>query len=298
MSEQNAPKTGGEENTAFVDRLLEWSSENFSDFPWRRHRSPYEILIAELLLKRTTATAAARAYEDFLDQFPSIQALASAEEQELVQALSGLGLQRQRAHSIKRLADWVLTSEAGSIPDDLERLSQVPGLGNYSASAILSFGFDIPAAILDANVERILSRVFSNTLPPRPSWSLLNGIAQQLLPKDRHKEYNFGLLDLGRLVCRYVDPKCKECPLNSTCDFYSRPSSATVRDESGQYNTEPANKLRSVRLDKGMSLQRLAEAASVSKLTIIRIESGKSSPRRETLVKLASALGVGLDRLT
>ena len=298
MSEQSGTNLSEPESAAFADRLLEWSSNNFCELPWRRHRSPYEILVAELLLKRTTATAVARVYEDFLAQFPTIQDLASAREQELVQALSGLGLQRQRARAMKHLADWILTSEAGSIPNDIERLLQVPGLGSYSASAILSFGFDIPAAILDANVERILFRMFSNRLTTRPSQLILNEIAQQLLPVDKHREYNFGLLDLGRLVCRYVHPKCGECPLSSTCDFYNSTSPVVIREEPGQYNAEPVNKLRSIRLDKGLSLQRLAEVASVSKLTIIRIESGRSSPRRETLVKLANALGVSLDQLT
>ena len=297
MSEQPDTNLSALANTAFADRILEWSSENLYDFPWRRHRSPYEILVAELLLKRTTATAAARVYEDFLTRFPSVQDVASASEQELVQALSGLGLQRQRTHAMKRLADWILTSEDGIIPNDIERLLQVPGLGSYSASAILSFGFNVPIAILDTNVERILSRVFSDSLPTRPSWSILNEAAQRLLPKDKHREYNFSLLDLGRIVCRYVDPKCGECPLNSTCNFYNSLSPAVIREEPGQYNAEPMNKLRSVRLDKGLSLQRLAEAAGVSKLTIIRTESGRSSPRRETLVKLADALGVSLEQL-
>ena len=298
MTEQNATKLDKAETLAFGDRLLEWSSENFFDFPWRRHRSPYEILVAELLLKRTTATAAARVYEEFLGRFPSLQEVSSAEEHELVEALSGLGLQHQRAHAMKRLANWLLTYEDGSIPSDIDRLLAVPGLGSYSASAILSFGFDVPIAILDVNVERILSRMFGNRLPDRPSWSILNEIAQELLPADQHREFNFGLLDLGRQVCRYVEPRCVECPLNSDCDFYNRPRPKSVRDTSGQYRTEPISKLRSVRIEKGLSLQRLAEAASVSKLTIIRIEAGRSSPKRETLLKLANALGIGLDQLT
>ena len=285
-------------NTVFADRILEWASRNLCDYPWRRQRSPYEILVAELLLKRTTATAAARVYEDFVTRFPSVADIASAEEEEVISALSTLGLQRQRARAMKGLANWILTNEGGCIPNELERLLAVPGLGSYSASAILSFGYDIPVAILDANVERILARVFMGTLPSRPSWTRLNAVAQSLLPRDKHREYNFGLLDLGRLVCRYVGPKCGECPLNSACDFYSHSSNATIREEPGRYSTEPVNRLRAIRLDKGLSLQQLAESAGVSKLTIIRIEAGRSSPRRETLVKLASALGVNPNQLT
>ena len=285
-------------NTEFADRILEWTSDNLCDYPWRRQRSAYEILVAEVLLKRTTATAVARVYEDFIIRFPSVADIASAAEEEVIKALSALGLQRQRAHAMKRLANWILTNEGGNIPNELERLLAVPGLGSYSASAILSFGYDIPVAILDANVERILARVFSDTLPLRPSWTLLNEFAQRLLPRYSHREYNFGLLDLGRLVCRYVDPKCGECPLNSDCDFYSHTNATTIRDEPGEYTVEPVNRLRAIRLNKGLSLQRLAESAGVSKLTIIRIEAGRSSPRRETLAKLASALSVHPDQLT
>ena len=278
--------------------FLNGPATTFGDYPWRRQRSPYEILVAEVLLKRTTATAAARVYEDFITRFPSVTDIASAEEEQVIEALSTLGLQRQRARAMKRLANWILTNEGGCIPNELERLLAVPGLGSYSASAILSFGHDTPVAILDANVERILARVFRGSLPPRPSWIRLNEVAQRLLPRDKHREYNFGLLDLGRLVCRYVDPKCGECPLNSACDFYSHSSNATIREEPGRYSTEPVNRLRAIRLDKGLSLQQLAESAGVSKLTIIRIEAGRSSPRRETLVKLASALGVNPNQLT
>ena len=200
--------------------MLNWADKNFSDFPWRQRRSPYEVLVAEVLLKRTTARAAARVYEDFLTTFPSLQKIVSASDEELVEALSSVGLQRQRAHSMKRLAAWILSKHDGCVPSGLEELLEVPGLGNYSASAILSFGFDIPAGVLDTNVERILIRVFGNTLPPRPSWTLLREVATHLLPKDSHRKYNYGLLDLGRLICRYTDPRCGECPLASVCTYH------------------------------------------------------------------------------
>ena len=107
------------------------------------------------------------------------------------------------------------------MPSDLEGLLEVPGLGAYSAAAILSFGYNTPIAILDANVERILVRVFGNELPPRPSKAVLNEVAQRLLPPDDHRDYNYGLLDLGRLVCRYANPKCDMCPLNTICDSWT-----------------------------------------------------------------------------
>ena len=272
--------------------MLKWADKNFSNFPWRQCRSPYEVLVAEVLLKRTTATAAARVYEDFLIRFPSLQDIASASDEELVGSLSSVGLQRQRTRSMKHLAAWLLSRHGGCIPSDLENLSEVPGLGSYSTTAILSFGYGVPAAVLDTNVERILIRVFGNTLPPRPSWALLRKVAQDLLPRDRHREYNYGLLDLGRLVCRYVNPKCGECPLASVCAYFVSSSGQGMHQVEEGYAPGSESRLRTIRIDRGLSLKRLAEIANVSKLTVIRIEAGRTSPRCETLGKLAQALGV------
>ena len=291
------PSWSYQKSSSFADCVLQWGGKNFSDFPWRTSWSSYEILVAELLLKRTTATAAARVYEGFLVKFPSLQDVASAPEGELVLALSGVGLQHQRAHAMKHLAEWLLSRHGGRIPRDLQGLLEVPGLGSYSATAILSFGYGVPIAILDANVERILSRVFGNTLPPRPSRTMLDEIAQMLLPKRGHREYNYGLLDLGRLVCRYVHPRCGECPLAPVCDYFVR-SSEEGTDKVEKDMEDPPSKLRAIRLDRGLSLKRLAEIANVSKLTVIRIEAGRTSPRRETLEKLGKALQVCPDELS
>ena len=278
--------------------MLQWGGQNFSDFPWRLSRSPYEILVAELLLKRTTATAAARAYEEFLVRFPSLQDVASAPDEDLVRALSSVGLQHQRARSMKHLAAWLLSRHDGDIPSDLEDLLEVPGLGDYSAAAILSFGYGVPAAVLDTNVERILLRTFGNTLPPRPSRTTLREVAQNLLPTEGHREYNYGLLDLGRLICRYAGPRCEECPLTSICDFYNRSNRKGTHQVGKEIMTALPSKLRAIRRDRGLSLKRLAEIAKVSKLTVIRIEAGRTSPRRETLEKLGKALQVCPDELS
>ena len=249
-------------------------------------------------MKRTTATAVNRVYDDFLFRFPRLQEIASASEEELVECLSGVGLQRQRARSLNRLAMWLLTTRDGDVPCDLASLLEVPGLGDYSAAAILSFGIGTPIAVLDANVERIITRVFRNSLPPRPSKALLNEVAQRLLPPDNHQKYNYGLLDLGRLVCRYADPKCGLCPLNSICDYWAKSSSESVGGESRYPSVDTESKLKIARRHRGLSLQRIAELAGVSKLTVIRIESGKTTPRKETLERLAKALQVEPDELT
>ena len=292
------PSWSYQESSSIAERVLEWGGENFSDFPWRSNPSPYEILVAELLLKRTTATAAVRVYEDFLNRFPSLQDIAAAPEEELVRALSSVGLQHQRARSMKRLAIWILSKRDGEIPSDLEDLLDVPGLGDYSATAILSFGYGVPVAVLDTNVERILVRVFRYTLPPRPTWATLRELAQFLLPREGHRAYNYGLLDLGRQICTYVDPRCGECPLTSECDFYNLLSGTRNQQIGEDTSAAYPSKLKTIRHDRGLSLKRLAEIANVSKLTVINIEAGRTFPRRRTLEKLAQALKVPPEKLS
>jgi A/G-specific adenine glycosylase len=282
----------------FQKAILRWVSVRLLDYPWRKPgQTPYEILIAELLLKRTTATAAARVYDDFLYRFPSLKAINDTAEEELAHVLSKVGLQRQRAKAIKDLAYHLCITKGGDIPCDLNQLLEVPGLGEYSARAILSFGFGIPMAVVDANVERILGRVFQRVLPHRSQQSALQELAGLLVPVKSHKKYNLGLLDLGALICRYVNPLCEECPLKSLCDYNNWSKWRLVKEEPGRYATDTGAKLRKVRKEKGIGLARLAQLSGVSKLTIINIEAKRTNPTLKTLAKLASALGVKPDAL-
>lgn len=288
-----------EKTGEFTHLTLNWTLSHLRDYPWREpSRTPYEVLVAEVLLKRTTATAAARVYDAFIHRFPSIQTINNASEEQLASALSKVGLQRQRAKAIKALARYLTEEQGSNIPSDLDHLLGIPGLGEYSARAVLSFGFGIPVAVVDANVERILSRVFQNVLPQRPPGRLLQELADSLLPRESHMKHNLGLLDLGALVCRYVDLLCLECPLGYICDYYEWNKARLINEEPGKYETAVGMKLRNVRKEKGIGLAKLAQLAKVSKLTIIRIESGKTSPRPETIAKLAAALGAPIDELT
>jgi A/G-specific adenine glycosylase len=279
--------------------ILDWSLTHLRAYPWREpERTPYEVLVAEVLLKRTTATAAARVYDSFIHQFPTNESITAATEEQLVSALSNVGLQRQRAKSLKALVRYLTEEQGGNIPSDLDHLLRIPGLGEYSARAVLSFGYGIPVAVVDANVERILGRIFQNVLPQRPPGRLFQELASSLLPSESHKKHNLGLLDLGALICRYIDPPCQECPLTSICDYYNENKARLIKEKPGRYETVVGTKLRNMRKEKRIGLAKLAQLAKVSKLTIIRIESGKTSPRPETIAKLAAALGAPVEELT
>lgn len=299
MSQVYYAPHGQRKRVAVQDLVLEWAVAHLREFPWRNEgQTSYQILVAEVLLKRTTATAAARVYENFVTRFDSLKSIADASLDDLAQALSSIGLQRQRARSFKALADHLIDLEAGEVPNTLPQLLRVPGIGEYSARAVMLFGYGIRTAILDANVERLLHRVFLADLGDRPTRRTLQGLADDLLPVTDYRDYNFALLDIGAIVCRYVAPRCHECPLIQVCDYYQQSSAGMIRELPGRYQTSTSANLRKLRIASGMSLQSLASAAKVTKATVIRIESGKSSPNDRTLARLATALGVEVSDLT
>ena len=210
----------GERKANIRRRLLRWAGKTHRCFPWREPGlSAYEILIAEVLLRRTTATAAAKVYGAFLKRFPSFTALRSASAKDLEKVLASVGLQKQRAKAIKEMAAFTLEHWEGRLPEDYESLVSIPHVGPYAASAVRSFAFGQRAAIVDSNVERIFSRLFHDLLPERPKLTVMQAVADELLPLKRHKDFNLGLLDLGALVCRYQNPACGECPLAKVCDY-------------------------------------------------------------------------------
>ena len=263
-------------------RLLAWGRANYRDFGWRRPPlTPYRILIAEILLKRTTARAVAGSYEQFLSRYPTPSSLRTATVSDLASMLAPLGLSSQRARAIRSMVGHLLQGEDGDLPDSLEGLIGVPGLGDYSARAVLSFGWNRAAAVVDANVARIISRVFQRSRSLRSSPRAMQAAADALLPKE-HREFNFSMLDLGALVCRYARPACEVCPLDSLCDYNAR----------RQPSKAPRSRLRDLRQARGLSLVKLAQAAGVAKMTIVNAEAGRTKPTARTLSRLASALRV------
>ena len=276
--------------TRFNENLLKWSSENFRTYPWREDQSgPYHVLIAEILLKRTTATAALRVYQLFLDRFPNFEALSLATEDQLTQVLAPIGLNRQRASSVVGMTRWICDQCSGVIPDSLEELLKIPGLGPYSARAILSFGFGIRTSIVDGNVARIINRFFHKTFKAEQTWLECRDIAELLLPEINHKKFNYALIDLGGTVCRPSSPKCDRCPLSSECEYVAIPGKSSA--------SRTQTVLRSTRISHGLSLVGLAKLAGLSKQTIMNAESARTRPTHRTLLALGTALGVPHENL-
>ena len=199
--------------------VISWASSNMRNFPWRKERDPYKTLVTEILLRRTTASAVFRIYEKFFARYSTIDRLANAEEEELKALLSTIGYHVQRAKILKEISTFLVQKYGGEIPRTLEELLKIPHVGPYISRAILSFCYGVPAAVVDSNVERIIRRMFSNHLTEKAPLKLIQKIADTLVPKREHTIYNFGLLDLGALVCRYGSPSCIKCPLRHSCDY-------------------------------------------------------------------------------
>ncbi len=260
-------------------------------FPWRAPgRTAYEVLMAEVLLKRTSATAVDRAYRPFLSRLPTIFDVLQISDRELEEIIAPLGLSQQRTKGLKGLSRYIIGHEHGVVPCELDRLLKVPDVGSYSARAVLSFACGIPAAVVDSNVERIYLRIFNNSRPARVTKKIFQDIADYYLPIKRHREYNFGLLDLGSLVCRPVAPKCAECPLKKICDYHVFKAGLAITGAKD-------SKLRSIRKSKNISLVGLSKCSGVSKRTIISIELGRTRPQATTLNKLALALNADVEDL-
>jgi len=198
-------------------RVIDWEKRNWVPYPWRIDRTPYKVLIAELLLKRTTRQAVAREFPKFIEKFPDIHTIYKAHIEEVEEAFKHLGLYKQRAKQLKQLAEIIIKRYRGRIPDRWEDLVKLPGIGVYLAGAILSFGYGKKAPVLDSNVIRLLTRLTG--IKVKRSEDYLK-ILWKFVPDKEHDYFNYGLIDLGAIICHYKQPKCTSCPLKDFCVYY------------------------------------------------------------------------------
>lgn len=198
-------------------KLLLWFTHNARDLPWRRRTDPYAQWVAEIMLQQTQVVTVIPYYERFMRRFVDVASLARASDDELLSHWQGLGYYR-RAENLRRAARQI-TANGGVVPDSVNALETLPGIGRYTAGAIASIAFGRRAAAVDGNVTRVLSRLFHITddvTSPGASrriWSL----AECLLPTRRCGDFNQALMELGALVCVSGAPRCHVCPLRSVC---------------------------------------------------------------------------------
>ncbi len=200
--------------------LLSWYAEAGRDLPWRRNRDPYAIWISEIMLQQTQVKTVIPYYERWLDALPTVQDLAAADLQTVLKLWQGLGYYA-RARNLHRCAQELVGRYGGQFPRDPRAVLALPGIGRTTAGGILSAAFDLPLAILDGNVKRVLARLLALRLPPSKALNRLWQASEQLLDSDNPRDFNQALMDLGATVCTPRDPACLLCPWRSHCAAYN-----------------------------------------------------------------------------
>ena len=202
--------------SAVRNSLVEWFSVNGRDFPWRSTTDPYHVLIAEMLLRRTTATAVSRIYPDFMKRFEQPEQLAKANVRTIASMIRGLGLQNVRAQHLKKTALCIIKEYNGSIPQAVEKLKILPGVGEYVASAVLNFAYHIPMPLVDGNTVHLMSRVFRLTFTGSNDTKARDFVESFNLGP-QYRAFYWGVIDLVALVCLRKSPRCNICPLQDVC---------------------------------------------------------------------------------
>ncbi len=198
--------------------LIAWYDRGHRDLPWRRDGDPYRILVSETMLVQTTVAAVVPFFARFLERFPTVEALARADEADVLKAWEGLGYYR-RARQLHSAAKAIVNDHRGRVPDDPEALRSLPGVGRYIAGAVLSFAFDRPAPIVEANTQRVLARLLAieDDIARSSSQKTLWDAAERLVSGPRPGDFNQAIMELGATVCTPKEPMCLICPVASAC---------------------------------------------------------------------------------
>jgi A/G-specific adenine glycosylase len=204
-------------------RLLAWFRAHRRELPWRASRDSYRVWVAEIMLQQTRIAAVIPYYDRFLRRFPDVRALARARQSEVLKFWSGLGYY-SRARNLHAAAKTIVAQHNGEFPRDLKAALSLPGIGHYTAAAVLSIAYDEPLAVLDGNVARVLARlgaVRGDLRTPR-TWTSLLKTADQLLARTSPSDWNQSLMELGETICTPQSPQCGACPINRWCDAHAQ----------------------------------------------------------------------------
>jgi len=199
-------------------RLQAWYADNHRNLPWRQTPEPYSIWVSEVMLQQTQVKTVIAYHDRFLKRFPTINSLACADQQDVLKLWEGLGYY-SRARNFHKAAIQVNSRHSGQIPADWNAFRQLPGVGDYIASAVLSIAFNQPFAVVDGNVKRVISRLFAMDTPVNGSRAhvVFQEPATALLDRDAPGIFNQAMMELGALICKPSKPRCTLCPLDTFC---------------------------------------------------------------------------------
>ena len=205
-------------HAGFQKALQAWFRAQGRSLPWRDDHSPYRVLVSEFMLQQTTVAAVLPYFDRWMCALPDVTALAAAPEEKILKLWEGLGYY-SRARNLHRAAQAIVINFDGKIPSDLEQLRTLPGIGPYTAGAIVAFAFDKPVPVLDANILRVVARLFDfhSDITTGAGREFLEKAATALLPKSGGRNHTSALMDLGAMICKSGPPDCLLCPVQKFC---------------------------------------------------------------------------------
>jgi A/G-specific adenine glycosylase len=218
-------KPENEQLTQVHSHLLQWYAAEHRNLPWRSTHDPYAILVSEMMLQQTQVHRVLSKYEQFLAAFPTLADLATASTADVISVWIPLGY-NMRAVRLQSIARQVMREYGGNIPNTIEELLTLKGIGRYTAGAIVCFAYKKQVAMVDTNIHRVLHRIFLglDLSEPRLSNDQRLTFAEQILPDGKAYDWNQALMDLGATICTSGNPQCSRCPLQDACKTYAEMS--------------------------------------------------------------------------
>ncbi len=236
-------------STSHAIALLRWYDRHHRELPWRtspamaekgKRADPYHVWLSEVMLQQTTVQAVKPYFAKFLGLWPTVRDLAAAPSEDVMAAWAGLGYYA-RARNLKKCAETVASAHGGIFPDTEDGLRQLPGIGDYTAAAVAAIAFNRQAAVMDGNVERVISRLFAIDAPLPGSKPAMKTRVAEITPSDRPGDFAQAMMDLGATICTPKRPACALCPFNSDC-------LALANDDPERFPVKAAKKQKPVRL--------------------------------------------------
>lgn len=217
------------------EALLYWYDQHARDLPWRQEQDPYRIWLSEIMLQQTRVETVIPYYKRFLANYPDAAALSAAKEEEVLKLWEGLGYYA-RARNFHEAVQEVQSRYKGFVPSKPEDFRRLPGVGDYTAAAVMSIAFDIPLAAVDGNVKRVVSRLFNlqGDLQKQAAVKNIKQRAADLLDTNRPGDFNQALMDLGASICTPRSPSCSDCPLKSYCHAWSYDTVSAIPPKKSQ----------------------------------------------------------------
>jgi A/G-specific adenine glycosylase len=205
------------------ESLINWYDKNRRMLPWREDKNPFKIWLSEIILQQTRVDQGIPYYMKFIEKFPDIYSLALSHEQDVLKLWEGLGYY-SRARNMLKAAKQVCEEFNGQFPADYNQLLKLKGVGQYTAAAIASIAFDLPHAVVDGNVQRVISRYYNvkDAVDSSKGIKIIRALAQELLVSGNSGKYNQSIMELGAMICKPAQPNCLQCPINYTCLAFER----------------------------------------------------------------------------